>query len=237
MDGNNASAQLVKYNRRRRCAHNCHVERTKISRMPRVESKFGTSTPAQLTPKTCRASQPPVATANRSSAGMMPRSFHELLDKVSTLRGRDGSERTTKASDLSESSTSESTVMAVFGAASPCPPWLRPEGPTPRAPSSGPRPVPVDTPLERVLIGTGPGGAEARLTIGHGPLAGSQVHLRHGPAGIEATVLTQTESSRQTLSVAMVEVARRLERRGYVLRTAEEAPRSDSDRRQQERRR
>lgn len=82
--------------------------------------------------------------------------------------------------------------------------------------------------LERLLIGQGPEGAEARLTIGgHGPFAGAEIRLRHGPAGLAACVLTEPEGSRQTLCMALEEVARRLERRGLVMRIAAE-PWSDA---------
>jgi hypothetical protein len=98
------------------------------------------------------------------------------------------------------------------------PAWQRHEGPA-RAPPRAPI-TPVGS-QDRLLIGFGAGGAEARLRIGGGPLAGAEIHLRQGPGGqlaIEATVLTRLESSRQTLSLAMEEVARRLARRGYTLR-------------------
>jgi hypothetical protein len=97
-------------------------------------------------------------------------------------------------------------------------PWQIQEGP-PRA--LPPRPLGAALPaaaLERLLVGVGPRGAEARLRIGHGPLAGAEIHLRHLPGGIEAVVLTRVECSRQTLAVAMEEVARRLQRKGYAFR-------------------
>jgi hypothetical protein len=97
-------------------------------------------------------------------------------------------------------------------------PWQIQEGP-PRAPP--PRPLGVALPpaaVERLLVGAGPRGVEARLRLGHGPLAGTEIHLRHLPGGVEAVVLTRVESSRQTLAVAMEEVARRLQRKGYAFR-------------------
>jgi hypothetical protein len=97
-------------------------------------------------------------------------------------------------------------------------PWQINEGP-PRAPP--PRPLAAGLPpaaIERLLLGSGARGAEARLRIGHGPLAGTEIHLRHLPGGVEAVVLTRVESSRQTLAVAMEEVARRLQRKGYAFR-------------------
>ena len=115
----------------------------------------------------------------------------------------------------------------------PPPPWARLEGP-PRLPPptrlSGGACAALSAagPADRLLVGTGPAGAEARLQIGHGPLAGSEIHLRHGPAGLEALVLTTVESSRKTLSMAMDEVARRLERRGHMLRPSQGCARSAS---------
>lgn len=69
----------------------------------------------------------------------------------------------------------------------------------------------------QLLIGRGPGGAEARLTIDAGPLAGSLIHLREGAGGIEAAVSTQVASTRQILEAAMDQVARRLRDRGHAL--------------------
>src|SRR2546423_1716887 len=79
---------------------------------------------------------------------------------------------------------------------------------------AGAPPVPAGA-VERLLLGQGPQGAEVRLRIGQGPLAGTEIHLRQLPGGIEAVVLTRVECSRQTLAVAMAEVARRLQRKGY----------------------
>jgi hypothetical protein len=98
-------------------------------------------------------------------------------------------------------------------------PWLRPEGalrpePSSHGPRLAPAPPPLAAPGDRVLFGVGAHRGEARICIGHGPLAGAEIHLRQGPAGIHAVVLTALQSSRKTLSVAMLEVARRLARRG-----------------------
>jgi hypothetical protein len=104
-------------------------------------------------------------------------------------------------------------------------PWQIHEGP-PRAPPAG-RAAGVTLPtvaVERMLLGFGPQGAEIRLRIGHGALAGTEIHLRQLPGGIEAVVLTRVESSRQTLAVAMAEVARRLQRKGYAFRAEARDP-------------
>ena len=69
----------------------------------------------------------------------------------------------------------------------------------------------------KLLMGQGPAGAEARLSITQGPLAGLQIHLSHGPAGLQAAVLTQGASSRQTLVSAMDQVAQRLRQKGHNL--------------------
>jgi hypothetical protein len=79
-------------------------------------------------------------------------------------------------------------------------------------------------PADRLLMGFGPDGAQVRLQIGGGALAGSEIHLRQGPGGIDALVLTRVESSRQTLALAMDEVARRLHRKGHVLRSESADP-------------
>jgi hypothetical protein len=103
-------------------------------------------------------------------------------------------------------------------------PWQVREGP-PRPPPAGrPAAVPPAAAAERLLVGVGPRGAEVRLRIGHGPLAGTEIHLRQLPGGIDALVLTRAESSRQTVAVAMEEVARRLGRKGYVFRAEARSP-------------
>jgi hypothetical protein len=102
---------------------------------------------------------------------------------------------------------------------------LRPEGParpirpdSPPTLSSPPGASASAASADRLLLGVGPGGAEARLAIGHGPLAGSEIRVREGAGGLDAAVLTKSESSRQTLISAMEEVARRLQGKGHVLR-------------------
>jgi hypothetical protein len=75
----------------------------------------------------------------------------------------------------------------------------------------------LDSSSHRLLMGRGPAGAEARLSIDAGPLAGTSIHLREGPRGIEAAVLTQVACSRQTLVAALDEVARRLREKGHNL--------------------
>jgi len=73
--------------------------------------------------------------------------------------------------------------------------------------------------VDRVLIGSGPDGAEARIRIGAGALAGTEIQLSGGGGGhvVEARLLTYAASSRQTLSVVMDEIRSRLRDRGIVL--------------------
>ncbi len=76
--------------------------------------------------------------------------------------------------------------------------------------------------VERILIGSGPDGAEARIRIGAGALAGTEIQLSSGVAGhvVEARFLTRAATSRQTLSLVMDEIRSRLRERGIVLSTA-----------------
>jgi hypothetical protein len=95
--------------------------------------------------------------------------------------------------------------------------WTRSEGPylqpAPRAAvSEAPRLS------ERILVGGGPHGPEARIQIGDGPLAGIEIRLLAAAGGIEAQLLTPTEGSRQTLISAMDEVKQRLRQKGIALR-------------------
>jgi hypothetical protein len=104
-------------------------------------------------------------------------------------------------------------------AASASPAWARPEGPARVEAASRVLPTELEgmEKMHRLLIGQGPAGAEARLAITDGPLAGAQIHLRTGPGGIQAAVSSSTESSRQTLVTAMDEVARRMKEKGHRL--------------------
>jgi hypothetical protein len=80
----------------------------------------------------------------------------------------------------------------------------------------------------RVFVGEGVSGPEARLQITRGTLTGAEIQLRIGPCGVEAALLTRSESSRQTLCLAMQEVAHRLRKKGFVLRVSARLPaRSD----------
>jgi hypothetical protein len=73
--------------------------------------------------------------------------------------------------------------------------------------------------VDRILIGTGAGGAEARIRIACGPLAGSEIRLvaASGRAGVEAELLTSAAGSRETLGAAMDEIRRRLRGKGIAL--------------------
>jgi hypothetical protein len=97
--------------------------------------------------------------------------------------------------------------------------WARPEGPAqgPQRPRELPQPLPGVDPVHQLLIGKGPHGAEAKMIISVGPLAGTTINLREGPGGLEAQILTQTASARQTLASAMQAVSSRLKERGHKL--------------------
>ncbi|HEY0713470.1 MAG TPA: hypothetical protein VGF45_12405 [Polyangia bacterium] len=110
-------------------------------------------------------------------------------------------------------------AVSAAAQAGPAPAWSRPEGPTrPDRPQRElPQPLPGVDPVHQLLIGKRPNGAEARMRISVGPLAGTEIHLREGPGGIQAAILTQNASSRQTLSSAMEAVAQRLKDKGHRL--------------------
>lgn len=82
--------------------------------------------------------------------------------------------------------------------------------------------------VDRVLIGSGPDGAQARIRIGAGALAGTEIQLSSGVGGhvVEARLLTHAATSRQTLSLVMDEIRSRLRDRGIVLSTAVRGARS-----------
>jgi hypothetical protein len=97
--------------------------------------------------------------------------------------------------------------------------WFRAEvassGAAPKLPAvSSPRPV------ERLLIGACGDAAEARIHIGAGALAGTEIRLHVAPGGsaVEAQLLTRVDGSRQTLAVVMDEIVVRLRGKGVALR-------------------
>jgi hypothetical protein len=102
-----------------------------------------------------------------------------------------------------------STVATMTG-------WFRAEA-SPAAPSRTPAAAP--RPVDRVLIGGTGDSAEARIQIGTGALAGTEIRLQAAPGGgvIEAQLLTRVDGSRQTLSVVMDEIAVRLRGKGIAL--------------------
>lgn len=96
-------------------------------------------------------------------------------------------------------------------------PWTRPEAPV--APIPSPRRPPEPPPAApRVFLGRGPDGAEARLSITSGPLAGTEIHLRESARQVSASVLTRPDASGQSVTRAMDEVARRLGSKGVGFR-------------------
>ncbi len=73
--------------------------------------------------------------------------------------------------------------------------------------------------VDRVLVGTVGGDAEARIRIGTGALAGTEIRLTvaAGSPAVTAQLLTPGAGSRQTLSVAMEEIRLRLRDKGIAL--------------------
>ena len=86
--------------------------------------------------------------------------------------------------------------------------------------------------VDRVLIGSTGGEAEARIRIGAGALAGAEIRLTTtaGSQAVTAQLLTPTAGSRQTLFVAMEEIRLRLRDKGIALASSvgRSGPESDS---------
>jgi hypothetical protein len=126
--------------------------------------------------------------------------------------------KTERATEQTERASNDAVAAAQLAAAG-TPSWERPEGPA-RVEGAGPlSPLELEgmERMHRLMVGQGPNGAEARLAITDGPMAGAHIHLKTGPGGIEATVSTTNNSARQTLVNAMDEVARRMKDRGHKL--------------------
>ncbi len=81
--------------------------------------------------------------------------------------------------------------------------------------------------VDRILIGAGPDGAQARIRIGSGALGGTELQLSSAASGhtVEARLLTHAASSRQTLSVVLDEIRSRLREKGIILSTGGPAAR------------
>jgi hypothetical protein len=106
--------------------------------------------------------------------------------------------------------------------------WFRAEVPP------GPACRPAVTPprqVDRVLIGACGDSAEARIQIGGGALAGTEIRLHAASGGsiVEAQLLTRVDGSRQTLSVVMDEIAVRLRGKGIALQVKRYEARRDRD--------
>jgi hypothetical protein len=102
--------------------------------------------------------------------------------------------------------------------------WFRSEWTSGSSPTGAPARTPnvaAARAVDRILVGSGPEGAQARIRIGAGALAGTEIQLSSSGArrAVEAQLLTHAASSRQTLSVVMDEIRSRLRDRGIVLCT------------------
>jgi hypothetical protein len=129
---------------------------------------------------------------------------------------------------------SESAAEAAALAGGPG--WFRPEpirvGPPASkiAPAAATKPA-AATEIDRVLIGSAGGEAEARIRIGAGALAGAEIRLTMtaGSQAVTAQLLTPTAGSRQTLFVAMEEMRLRLRDKGIALASSVGRSRPESD--------
>jgi hypothetical protein len=116
------------------------------------------------------------------------------------------------------------------------PGWLKPEpirvGPPASkiGPAAAAKPA-AATETDRVLIGSTGEQAEARIRIGVGALAGSEIRLTTtaGSQAVTAQLLTPTAGSRQTLSVAMEEIRLRLRDKGIALASSVARRRPEND--------
>jgi hypothetical protein len=129
--------------------------------------------------------------------------------RVSTLPAHDVRE-TAGHGDFTEALAQSASAAALAG-------WFRSEigGPARAADGLG---APAGV-RDRILIGAHADMAEARIRIGTGPLAGTELSLTASSGGrlVEATLLTCAAGSRQTLSVALEEIRVRLRGKGIVL--------------------
>jgi len=104
--------------------------------------------------------------------------------------------------------------------------WFRAESSAGR-PSTATAVTSAPRAVDRILIGADREGAQARIRIGAGALAGTEIQLSSGGAGhiVEARLLTHAATSRHTLSSVMDEIRLRLRQRGIILATRASAAR------------
>lgn len=138
---------------------------------------------------------------------------------------------------LKRAATDEQGAEAALGSAGGGPPPLSIRG-APLAIRSASAPASAPTArVDRILVGTVGGDAEARIRIGAGTLAGVEIRLSAvaGSPSVTAQLLTPGAGSRQTLSVAMEEIRLRLRDKGIALASSV-APgrRADDPRRDRE---
>lgn len=175
------------------------------------------------------SSAAPLATATKDEVRSVGDAPENGARSRSGKRFRSALERTRDATGTGMHDGASAAAMAG---------WFRPES----AVVSTGKPVAVAgasaaRPVDRVLVGSGPDGAEARIRIGAGALAGTEIQLSSGGGGhvVEARLLTHAATSRQTLSLVMDEIRSRLRDRGIVLSTKAAgarslAPPADGDR-------
>ena len=125
---------------------------------------------------------------------------------------------------------SESAAEAAALAGGPG--WFKPEPLRVGPPAAKLAPAPAAAPkVDRVLIGSAGGEAEARIRIGAGALAGAEIRLTTaaGSQTVTAQLLTPTAGSRQTLFVAMEEIRLRLRDKGIALASSVGRSQPESD--------
>jgi len=123
---------------------------------------------------------------------------------------------------------SASALEAAAMAGSPG--WFKPEPIRVGPPASKVVPA-AAAKIDRVLIGSAGGEAEARIRISGGALAGAEIRLTTaaGSQAVTAQLLTPTAGSRQTLFVAMEEIRLRLRDKGISLASSVARSRPESE--------
>jgi hypothetical protein len=124
-----------------------------------------------------------------------------------------------------ETALSEAATAAAAG-----PAWFRPEPIRMAPPAARVAPL-APAKIDRVLVGSVGGDAEARIRIGAGALAGSEIRLTAaaGSQAVTAQLLTPAAGSRETLSVAIEEIRLRLRAKGIALASSVARSRAGGD--------
>ncbi len=195
-------------------------------RASKFKSMLGQDKGSEALEAARRAPGGDLAPAQNQQAGQERPSLEEAARDLQAALDQMGIKAARANEKTDEAAQADADAAAAAQLTSAAPSWERPEGPARLEGATRISPMELEgmERMHRLMVGQGPNGAEARLAITDGPMAGAHIHLKTGPGGLEASVSTTNASSRQTLVTAMDEVARRMKDRGHQLKVDMKPP-------------